>query len=214
MSQCRGQRRAFTLIELLVVIAIIAILAGLLYPVLARSREKARSARCLSNLRQLGMAVQMYADDYDGCAPFGVDYVDRERPEIWSFHPVWQSWIPHMPYYQDILQPYIRNREVLHCPSDYGHDEIPMAGVSLPAHPSTFAAFATSYVWRTEVSFRGVILSSLSQPSEIHLMSDPVGDWHGGRPWREGRYNVMYVDGHVKSRTSDEFAMDWMVPVF
>jgi prepilin-type N-terminal cleavage/methylation domain-containing protein/prepilin-type processing-associated H-X9-DG protein len=59
-------RRAFTLIELLVVISIIAILAGLLFPVFARAREKGRQASCMSNLRQLTMAMLMYCEDYDG----------------------------------------------------------------------------------------------------------------------------------------------------
>src|SRR4051812_31316657 len=58
--------RAFTLIELLVVIAIMAILAAILFPVFAKAREAARAASCRSNLKQLGTALAMYRDDYDG----------------------------------------------------------------------------------------------------------------------------------------------------
>src|SRR5438876_3640768 len=62
----RDARPAFTLIELLVVIAIIAILAAILFPVFAAARSKARSAACVSNLKQIGLALSMYRQDYDG----------------------------------------------------------------------------------------------------------------------------------------------------
>src|SRR3954471_15857450 len=63
-------RRGFTLIELLVVIAIIAILAAILFPVFAQAREAARKATCQSNLRQIGMAAQMYCQSYDETLPY------------------------------------------------------------------------------------------------------------------------------------------------
>src|SRR5260221_14333659 len=65
------QQRGFTLIELLVVIAIIAILAAILFPVFAQAREKARQASCQSNLKQIGIALKMYVQDYDERWPTG-----------------------------------------------------------------------------------------------------------------------------------------------
>jgi prepilin-type N-terminal cleavage/methylation domain-containing protein/prepilin-type processing-associated H-X9-DG protein len=93
------RRSGFTLVEILVVIAILAVLAAILFPVFARAREKGRQANCSGHLRQLGMADAMYRSDYDGCClPMYVTVGGR----IW--------WMV-------LLQPYIRNMQVLDCPS-------------------------------------------------------------------------------------------------
>lgn len=96
--------RAFTLIELLVVIAIIAILAAILFPVFAQAREKARQAACLSNTKQIGNAVAMYAQDFDETLPMGgwrvtvggTDYSSR--------------------WFRD-LYPYVKSLDVYVCPN-------------------------------------------------------------------------------------------------
>ena len=84
-------RQAFTLIELLTVIGIIAVLAALLFPVFATARGKAREITCVSNLRQIGMAIKMYTQDHDELYPWAVDPTDKYTPEIWSQFPEFQA---------------------------------------------------------------------------------------------------------------------------
>ena len=98
-------RRGFTLIELLVVIAIIAILAAILFPVFARAREKARQASCLSNVKQLGLGMVMYAQDYD--ERFCDLLTGRDS------YPANQCW-----QWYKVIEPYLKNTQVLKCPSD------------------------------------------------------------------------------------------------
>ncbi|WP_395088889.1 DUF1559 domain-containing protein [Armatimonas sp.] len=133
--------RAFTLIELLVVIAIIAILAAILFPVFAQVREKARSASCLSNCKQLGLAIAMYRQDYDQVNPRHRLCPDRVGDEICSTAsptvstgPTETWWTPYdntispeppnpssvqynTPIKAGMLQPYFKNLMVFKCPS-------------------------------------------------------------------------------------------------
>src|ERR1051326_4821999 len=102
MPSWRRQHDGFTLIELLVVIAIIAILAAILFPVFAQAREKARATTCLSNGKQMGLAMMMYSQDYDESYPQGY-YAGP--PEAW-----WLS----------LVQPYMKDRDaggLRSCPS-------------------------------------------------------------------------------------------------
>jgi prepilin-type N-terminal cleavage/methylation domain-containing protein/prepilin-type processing-associated H-X9-DG protein len=97
-------RRGFTLIELLVVIAIIAILAAILFPVFARAREKARQTSCLSNIKQLCLGWQMYAQDYD-----------ERMMGVWIGTPG-ATWGTRAWWFFS-MEPYVKNTQIYECPS-------------------------------------------------------------------------------------------------
>ena len=213
-SVVKVRGKGFTLIELLVVIGIIAILAAILFPVFAVARGKARSTRCVANLKQLGNALTMYMDDYDGLYPWGIDPADQNLPQIWQDYPLWQSWIQYMPLMHDLVDPYVKNREVWHCPSDKGYDELEDAGLALPAHPSCYGTFGTSYMYRTELTFSQATQESLANAVGINVMFDGHGSWHGGNDFGGKRWNVLYGDGHVKTANRAQYDEAWDVSVF
>lgn len=117
-------KRGFTLIELLVVIAIIAILAAILFPVFAKAREKARTASCLNNCKQLGLAIMQYGQDYDERYPKCYTADNGAGSNV--------RWFYRNDIYSGSIYPYIKNKQVFVCPSgtpgQYGVNNALMPG--------------------------------------------------------------------------------------
>lgn len=165
-------RKAFTLIELLVVIAIIAILAAILFPVFAQAREKARAASCLSNVKQMGLAAVMYAQDYD-----------EVFPGMWEWSPgAIQSHSPYlyppgwtMAEAEQRCQtcPYVKNAQVFGCPSrsynpfSYGY-----------AYPTMSGGWALCSTCTTGGRIVGPSLAAFDAPAETVMIMDS-GRWAG-----------------------------------
>ena len=215
------RRGGFTLIELLVVIAIIAILAAILFPVFAKAREKARQTSCLSNVKQIMLGVQMYAQDYDERLPEGTSY--WESP--------WNTGATDAGPWYALIDPYVKNTQVYICPSQRHTETFPSTG-----DPSLlwddWDSMEISYGANMDLGRPGVPLGNLKQPADWVWLVEYAyfsNYWYDGdgrgcatlpndyyRPWgsrakfeHNGQMNLGFVDGHAKSMSKGMMMGAW-----
>jgi prepilin-type N-terminal cleavage/methylation domain-containing protein len=220
MVSASRTKRGFTLIELLVVIAIIAILAAILFPVFARAREQARKISCVSNLKQIGTASMMYAQDYDeaysdsrqatdaldgaGCSNIGKanGYYGGPHITCWGgrlFSPGTSTTTKVVAGYAASLMPYIKNTQVFICPSD--------SRVNRWITGSEQSSYYQRHAHDTYASITGssVKLSVLLRPAQMAYFveecwhaggKDPYA-WNGTDTGTKG-FNGLFYDGHAK----------------
>ena len=206
MRSRTGRNAAFTLIELLVVIAIIAILAAILFPTLAKAQWRSRNSVCLSNLRQLGVALAGYAADNDDHLPVGAD-------TYWGD-------MRHLPTAKTPFLRYVMADRTLdnvwHCPADVGFRwwNNAFSQSLIDYKPSCFAARGQSYnynllmVWDPAMTkIAPMATAAVRNPTEIALLTDAHFMWHNMNKPRDPKlrskndppaWNVLYLDGHAR----------------
>lgn len=212
-------RKAFTLIELLVVIAILAVLAGLLFPVFARAREKVRQTTCASNLHNMATAILIYAHDYDEQFPLAAYATTGSAFVTWH----------------DLIYPYGKNRQIWHCPSSSLQKAD--AGGQVTTHFGYNARYLTTFAldFSNAVTHRALALATVAHPAETVLLTDAraslqpswCGDdgkfllppshpdahcWGRPNPLHHDGSNVVWVDGHVTWRSPDRFYRNQLPP--
>jgi len=163
-------RRGFTLIELLVVVAIIAILAALASPISSRVIQASKASACVSNLREIGAALQLYLGDHNQMMP--------------NLKAGRQSISEDVAVIDNTLNAYTRDSRVFACPADN-------LGIA--------AATGTSYFWNSGLNGKStahlyfLLPSQSGQNSEIPVLSDKQG-FH---PYTANKVNLLYADGHA-----------------
>lgn len=225
----------FTVVELLVVIVVIALLSSIILPICTKVREKSHQSVCLSNVRQIGVAIAAYRQDFDERYPVATT-TPTQGIYLWSSTEAETlTLLSNAPTIKSALSPYTKSAELWRCPADIGGTAALNTAANtgnpavLQAKDSFYESIGTSYMYRTEAGFVGAneddeavdfsdAKLSLSQVailidgSNWHFADRPnvVLDYLTTRPTFSGFRTTLFADGHVKALPEKECITLWI----
>lgn len=181
--------------RVMLVPVIVVPLLVLLFPLIARLPSGLKSWGCASNLRQIGRAFELYADEADGRYPLAVDIYDKLQPSTWDQNPRFRNQIPKLPTLSQALDRYA-GKGAFRCPADNGSEVFENDfRTTLYAADSLAAKHGSSYLYRTEIGQRSLERKAFRIPHNVNMVFDACGHWHG---------NVRSV---IASDTAEAFAL-------
>ena len=187
--------RAFSLIEILVVMGILAILAAIVFPIVSGAKRSTKKVSSISNMRQIGTAIMLYATDYDDMYPHGMPMVWRFARE--AVAPDLRAHAKTAPWVEDVIRPWGVTDEILKAPGDPSAIE----------GDSKFELYGTSYHLQRRPFLQPRSLTSYDRPSEQPLGWE-AGQFHDmNKTKREARFVVLYMDGHVDYKPWEFFML-------
>ncbi|MDX2065090.1 MAG: prepilin-type N-terminal cleavage/methylation domain-containing protein [Fimbriimonadaceae bacterium] len=195
-------KRAFTLVEVLVVIAIIVVIAGITFTVSARARFAAKESECMSNLRQIGTGIHLYAGDHDDSMPATPTQTTMRQIEG-SSRMVTVEGDPKR--WRDSLLRYVGSEQVFYCPLDGFANKAEAYHSDSGVRTNEFTSYQTIELFGWRVQENGTLTARMSEikPDVVYL-SDSVRRRLGGSgyPYETShgdRISEWYPDGHVKA---------------
>jgi prepilin-type N-terminal cleavage/methylation domain-containing protein/prepilin-type processing-associated H-X9-DG protein len=187
--------RGFTLIELLVVIAIIGILAAMLLPALGKAREKAFRTQCLSNLKQIGLSIALYADLYNGSTPIdGQVSTSPTKP------------YPTLSGSFNLLSNVVQSGKIFACPSSSKESPLVNFGgggtlsLNFPPALNISYSYAPGLAWQSTSSDSIVVLDKISPTVNGEFGNTMNGRWSANGNHKDQGGNILFVDSHADFR--------------
>ena len=225
-TRAKTTKRELTLKRVVAAALMVAAVTVVLFPLYPRLSAKLADRPCAANLAEIGRAIALYGADNDARFPPIVDASDKYL-HLWDKQPKLLAQVKRFPLMQTPLLRYVKSPSVFHCSLDNGgyvmDNTFGTGLVRFTSSPTMYATYGSSYLYRTEITFKSLSQKGYWPPANVAMLFDGYGHWHGHtEAMREDmdfrteaatidnyRYNALFGDNHVRSLSYMELQATW-----